>query len=102
MSFTKYVFHFLFFTTCLNSFRIICTQIECSQLFAQFSGNIGSRCCRVDHYQIHAQVRKNIWNGLMRGQYPDKNILNINPFMPYGISHFYQLDQSICVLRVVG
>ena len=26
----------------------------------------------------------------------------INPFMPGGISHCYQLDQSISVLRVVG
>ena len=26
----------------------------------------------------------------------------INPFMPNGISHSYQLDHSIFVLRVVG
>ena len=25
-----------------------------------------------------------------------------NPFMPNGISHFYQFDQSISVIRVVG
>ena len=26
----------------------------------------------------------------------------VNPFKPNGISHYYQLDQSISVLRVVG
>ena len=26
----------------------------------------------------------------------------INPFMPYKISHHYQLDHSISVLRVAG
>ena len=29
-------------------------------------------------------------------------LLCVNPFMPNGISHLYQLDESISKLRVVG
>ena len=29
-------------------------------------------------------------------------LVSINPFMPNGIPHFYQLDQFISVLRGVG
>ena len=31
-----------------------------------------------------------------------KHRININPFMPKGISRPYQLDESISILRVVG
>ena len=29
-------------------------------------------------------------------------IILLNPFKPNGISHYYQLDQSISILRLVG
>ena len=31
-----------------------------------------------------------------------KNIFFVNPFMPNGISHHYQLDESFSNIRVVG
>ena len=38
----------------------------------------------------------------MSGALPENSEYLINPFKPNGISHRYQLDQSISVLRVVG
>ena len=48
---------------------------------------------------LFTNLRKQVFS--RRGPYYLKKIM-FNPFKPNGISHSYQLDQSISVFRVVG
>ena len=74
----------------------------------RFRANYGKDCII-----IYVYVRKEGWGARPMRLVPKLHMLTrliikrqlyftFNPFMPNGISQFYQLEQSFSVLRVVG